>query len=120
MLCPFTWAEPDSRTRLQRHGDRLLTLAGNRIEVSEFGGLKVSDAKIVMTTSGRGFGKGVVHFVGSVIYPYIPPTDPDSDSPSFASAEIPARCLSYQKLQKYLFTKICILHIFLLLINIVW
>ena len=62
-----------------RHGDRVLTLAGNRIEISEFGGLKFSDAKILMSTSDRNVGNvgnvGIVHFVGSVVYPLIPSTE---------------------------------------------
>ena len=55
-----------------RHGDRVLTLAGNRIEISEFGGLKVADSKIIMSLSERNVGKGIVHFIGNVIYPLIP------------------------------------------------
>ena len=63
-----------------RHGDRVLTLAGNRVEFSEFGGLKVADAKILMSTSDRNVGKGVVHFVSSVIYPLIPGSDSGLDT----------------------------------------
>lgn len=59
-----------------RHGDRVITLAGNHIEISEFGGLKFSDAKILMSTSDRNVGNvGIVHFVGSVVYPLIPSTE---------------------------------------------
>ena len=58
-----------------RHGDRVLTMAGNRIEISEFGGLKIGDAKIIMSLSDRSVGKGIVHFIGSVIYPFVETTD---------------------------------------------
>ncbi len=64
-----------------RHGDRVLTLAGNRIEFSEFGGLKVADSKIIMSLSDRNVGKGIVHFIGNVIYPFVPITDSTSEEP---------------------------------------